>query len=176
MNNPFPLVALLLTAFCVTAAAEEPPASRPPTSLTELARHLKLRGAALTDDDGRITIDNETVATAASAARVTVGSGSSRPPAADWITEPDESDRALWRKRFERQQAKIAACERRLAAVDRDIGLLNRQRVTPRVLARLEAARAKRIGLEQDLREQRRELVRLIREARRHGAQPGWFR
>ena len=174
MDNPFPFVALLLTAFCVTA--DEPPASRPPTSLTELARHLRLRGAALSDDDGRITIDNETVATVAAAGRVTVGSGSSRPPATDWITEPNESDRALWRKRFERQQAKIAACERRLAAIDRDIGLLNRQRVTPRVLARLEAARAKRIGLEQDLREQRGELVRLIREARRHGAQPGWFR
>jgi hypothetical protein len=176
MDNPFPPTALLLAVLCAIAGAEEPAPSRPTNSLAEFARDLKLRGTTLTGDEGRITIDNETIAALGSAGRVTVGHGSSRPPATDWIERPDEGDRVIWRKRYERQQAKIDVCERRLAAVDRDIDLLNRQRLTPRVLARLETAQAKRIGLEEDLREQRGELARLIREARRHGAQPGWFR
>jgi hypothetical protein len=176
MDNSLPTTALLLAAFCMTAAADEPPPSKPPTNLAELARHLKLREHVHPDVDGRITINNETVATLAESARVTVGRGSTRAPSNDWMEESDEGDRVIWRKRYERQQAKIDVCERRLAAVDRDIDLLNRQRLTPRVLARLETAQAKRIGLEEDLREQRGELARLIREARRHGAQPGWFR
>jgi hypothetical protein len=84
--------------------------------------------------------------------------------------------RSVWRARYLNQRQAATKIEARRSEVLADIEAINRERVTPRSLARLDRAKAKLQLVNEELLRARAELVRIVREARRHGAEPGWFR
>jgi hypothetical protein len=82
----------------------------------------------------------------------------------------------MWRARFLNQRKAVTKIEARRSEVLADIEAINRERVTPRTLARLDRAKVKLRLVDKELRRARAELARIVREARRRGAEPGWFR
>jgi hypothetical protein len=175
-HSPPRIVLALAGVVTVAAFADEPPTPTPtPASLADYARRLTLRGTTF-DEEGRITIDNDTVQAIGRDRALVLGVAGYPALATPRPQAKESAVRKKWRSRYDAQQRRIAGVERVLEAVGRDIDRLNHQRLTPRVLARLEEARAKRAALERDLKRQRVELARLIRAARQEGAEPGWFR
>lgn len=158
-------------------AAERPTPSQTPTpaSLAEYARGMKLKRDA-TDDSDRITIDNANVQAIGRDRALVLGVAAAPPVATPRTARDEAAARSRWRSRHDAQRRRIAEVERKIEVVDRDIDVLNRQRLTPRVMVRLDAAKAKLADLERQLDRRRAELGRIIREARQEGAEPGWFR
>jgi hypothetical protein len=70
----------------------------------------------------------------------------------------------------------ITRLERRRHGIEDRIDLIENQRVTARTLARLQEAKLDLRAVDEEIRQEKLELGRLIREARRRGAEPGWFR
>jgi hypothetical protein len=70
----------------------------------------------------------------------------------------------------------IAELERRRGLLEIEVDHLENQRMTIKTLARLRNAEAKLQMLDRETSVERAELARIVREARRHGAEPGWFR
>ncbi len=175
-SNTF-VVALLFAACCgAPVASEERPTPTPtPANLADYARQVRLRRDAASDGT-RITIDNENVETIGRDRALVLGVAAVPPVATPRPAKDERAVRTRWRSHYDAQRRRIADTERRIEAVDHDIDLLGRQRLTPRVMARLDSARAKLAELERELQRRRAELARIVREARRHGAEPGWFR
>ena len=91
-------------------------------------------------------------------------------------TRIDPKLRARWRSKVLAQSQRIARLEARRAAVEAEIDRLERGRLDARTLDRIERAEAKLRLVDTDLRRERTALSRIVREARKQGAQPGWFR
>ncbi len=70
----------------------------------------------------------------------------------------------------------IAGVERRRSLLEVEIDRIEDGPLTAKNLARLDHAEAKARVLDDEIRRKRAELSRIVREARRHGAEPGWFR
>jgi septal ring factor EnvC (AmiA/AmiB activator) len=161
-----------------------------PGRLAHLAARIELDRSAVGTDSGQIVISDHNLQTLAARGRLTAV------PTAAWSgpvgtsKNADKSSAQLadqerkWRGRYRRQLAKVRTLETRLATLDRRLKALEdaatsvarslRQWAAAR--AKLESARSDRAALAERLDDERAELERIIREARREGAQPGWFR
>jgi hypothetical protein len=174
-----------LRAFGVTAifavaqiTNADDPAARPtpqPGTLAAYAKKTTLNSSALVDDSGRLTLTNAKMAEIAADGRIILGVTvvAARKPLK---SEPGTAERARWRKVYFKQRDAIRALERRRALIEVEIDHIEDGRLDARGLARLERAEAKLRLLDKEIRDERNELARIVREARRHGAQPGWFR
>lgn len=166
----------LLVPSAVFSADRPTPTPRPGT-LAAYAQKITLDRSLLGDESGRVILTNEEVAEIGACAAITLGSV---------VTPSDHhskksgsggsAERTRWRAAHRKQQKVIADLERQLSLLGVEIDHLEKQQRTPKILARLDRAEAKRRHLELETSRAREELARIVRDARRQGAEPGWFR
>jgi hypothetical protein len=168
-------VTLLAVAHLITAAEPVARATPIPGTLAAYAERTTLNSSALRDDNGHLTLTNARLAELCTQGRIVIGAATVAPtnPSKD---EPSAAVRAKWRKTYFKQRDVIAVLERRRALLEVEIDHIEDGRFDVRGLARLEHAEAKLRLLDKEIRDERLELAKIVREARRHGAQPGWFR
>jgi len=171
----FGVVTLVAVAHSVTANEPVARATPPPGALAAYAKKISLNSSALRDDSGRVTLTNANMAEVCANGTIILGVAAvaTRTPIKD---EPGDADRARWRKVYFKQRDVIAKLERRRALLELEIDHIEDGRLDVRGLALLERAEAKLRLLDQEIREEHIELAKIVREARRHGAEPGWFR
>lgn len=181
LSNTGPLL-VVVTALAwswpaVCSASDAPRPTPRPGTLGAYARTITLDRSALGGSAAPIILTNDTVADAGKRAAITLGAVitpgrvSSNP-----ASEPDGSRRARWKAAHDRQRRVIEDLERRKSLLELEIDHLENQRLTPKILARLDRAESKRGHFEREIARARQELARIVRDARRHGAEPGWFR
>jgi len=88
----------------------------------------------------------------------------------------DAKTRDRWRKKVLAQRAVIERLEDRRTAVESEIRRIERGRLDSRALDRIEKAEARLRTIDAQIRRAMFELSSIVREARKDGAQPGWFR
>ena len=162
----------LMLAAAATMAAEQPrPVRAPqPGTLAAYARRITLRQT----ETGRVVITNENLGEHAAAGTVTLGTVSMGGAAA--TKAPDAAERTRWRNAYQKQRQVITGLERRRALLEVEIDHIEDGALTAKNLARLDRAEAELRVLDEEIKQERAELSRIVREARRHGAEPGWFR
>ena len=163
-------------AAAASVAAENPtPTPTPrPGSLAAYASRLTLDRTRAGDGTDRLMITNDNLEVFAAGGAVTLGSVPTHSSAP--AKQPDAAERARWRKAYHVQRGVIAGLERRRALLEVEIDHIEDGQLTAKNLARLDRAEAKARILDGEIRRERGELSKIVREARRHGAEPGWFR
>jgi len=172
-------IGLLMALVTPTSGlAADPPKPTPqPGTLGAYARTITLDRSALSDSSGRVILTNDTVAGIADGRTITLGAVPSAGPRSSSASgHGGGSTRARWRAAHQRQQRVITDLERQLSLLEIEIDHLEKQQLTPKILARLDRVESKRQHLEQQTARAREELARIVRDARRQGAEPGWFR
>jgi hypothetical protein len=165
----------LLAATTLVAAENPTPTPMPrPGSLAAFASRLTLNRSRAGGGVDRLMITNENLEVFAAEGAVTLGSVATHSSAP--ATQPDAAERARWRKAFHVQRQMIAGVERRRSLLEVEIDHIEDGPLTAKNLARLDLAEAKARILDGEIRREQGELSRIVREARRHGAEPGWFR
>jgi chromosome segregation ATPase len=157
-------------------SADQPRPTPRPGTLGAYAREVTLDRSALGQASGRVIVTNDTVIGVCEGASITLGAVTMDGLDAPTATRGDSAERTRWRAAHRRQQRVIADLEERMSVLEIEIHHIEDQRLTPKILARLDRAEAKRRHLEHEIRRARDELARIVRDARRHGAEPGWFR
>ena len=159
-----------------TSASDQSTPPPKPGTLGAYAQLVTLDRSAVRRN-GPLVLTNEDVASVARGAAITLGSVTS-PALAKPATSnrTDDAERERWTRAHHKQRQVIAALEQRRALVKIDVDVLDDQRPTPKLLARLEQARAKLRHIEQQIAHEKEVLARIVRQARQHGAQPDWFR
>jgi hypothetical protein len=180
-----------------TPAATPTPTARPSggQALNEVAGETRLKGG---EDGKAIVITNENLAEIAEKGSVTSvsksgsGAGARRPVRAPGDvtvlppTDPEHSDerRRYWRGQYERQVNLIENLQRQIDYLDQEIPGLwtdfySRDDPAYRdgvIKPKLDDAMARRQRVEKQLNEARPRLTEIQDQARRDGAEPGWFR
>ena len=165
----------VLTAAAWVAAERPTPTPAPrPGSLADYASRLTLNRSRAGDGADRLMITNENLEVFAAGAAMTLGSAPTNGAAS--AKQPDAAERARWRKAYQVQLKVIAGLERRRTLLEVEIDHIEDGGLTAKTMARLEQAEAKARILDEEIKHERGELARIVREARRHGAEPGWFR
>jgi hypothetical protein len=193
-------LATITALFCATAfAAEEPtPTPRPAggQSLSDLAKNKKLKGDQSSTGGGTIVISNDNLSDYASKGGLTTA----QPGTQTQLTRGVHAGRNVrvvdpeaaaanekmtrWRQAYTRQLELIASLERQIADLDYEIpGLWNDfySRDDPAyrdgvIKPRLDRALLRRDEVARQLEEERPKLQQIKEDARKDGAEPGWFR
>ena len=169
-------VVLFGTLMAALSAANEPsptPTPRPGT-LSDYASRVTLKESGAVDDSGRLLITTENLAVIARRGSLTEGA-----IVAGRVVRsggPSPKDRAEWRKRYFDQHRAVAKLEKQRARIASEIDHLEDGRLTAAIMARLDRAEIELRSLDAEIRLERAELARIVREARRQGAEPEWFR
>ena len=170
------MCAIIMLAVAASVAAENPTPIPPPRpgTLAAYACRITLDRSKAGSDAGRVMITNGNLAELAAAGAVTLGAASTRgaPPP----KQPDAAERTHWRTAYRRQRQVITGLERRRALIEVEIDHIEDGGLTAKSLARLDRAKEKAQVLDEQIKRERGEFVRVVREARLHGAEPGWFR
>jgi hypothetical protein len=172
------IVAITVSLSSATGSGTDQPQPTPrPGTLGAYARTVTLDRSALGDQTGRLVLTNGKVERIGDGASITLGSVET---AKRVVSKPskaaDSAARERWRSAHQKQRRVIADLERRLSLIEIEIDHIEDQRLTPKTLARLDRAESKRRHLEQEIARAREALARIVRDARREGAEPGWFR
>ena len=163
-------------AACAAVSAENQP-SPTPTPRPRALGDIKLKHVARSGGDGRVVISDANLADHADRGSVSVIGRERREPTRPKPRKtPSRSIRERWRSKVHDQKKVIFGLERKRLRIEARIDLIEDARVTARTLARLQEAEIELQSVEREIRAEKAELGRLIREARRHGAEPGWFR
>lgn len=167
---------VLFSAASVSGSEKPRPTPRPGT-LGAYARKITLDRSAFGDPTGRVILNNENVVGIGTDATITLGAVITPAHARSQASSGGSSaDRTRVRAAHRKQQKVIADLERQKSLLEIEINHIENQSLTPKILARLERAKSKRRHLEQEISRAREELARIVRDARRQGAEPGWFR
>ena len=169
------VVKLAGTAF---ASADTPPAAPtpPPRSgtLAAYASSITLdRGPG--EDPVLITTDNLR-ALGEGGFLTTASMPAGEPNKINPSAEVDPKIRERWRRKVLAQGRTIANLQAQRRAAEEKIERIERGRLDSRALDRLTKAETKLRQVDAEIRQQKQELSRIVREARKEGAQPGWFR
>lgn len=169
-------VASAIALIVAVAAAEGPspgPTPRPGT-LAGYAIGRTLKAPAAINESGGIVITSTTIAEIAQLGTLTAGAVQAQ--RAIRVDEPSPKDRTVWRRRYFEQRRVVAALEQKRTRVATQLDQLESGRLTPAIMARIDRAEIELRLLDQGIRNEKLELARIVRDARRHGAEPGWFR
>lgn len=189
---------LLLVGANASAETEPTPTPTPRPaggqSLNEVAKDKELNKEATGEADGSIVISNENLQDIAAKGSVTEVKSTTRktaegPHAAGVeMVDPDalkaEQRKYYWQQLYAQQLSKIASLRRQIQQLDSDIpGLWNDfySRDDPAyrdgvIKPRLDASLERREQLEAELSREEPKLEQIKIDARRDGAEPGWFR
>lgn len=184
---------LVLAVAAVAAAAAEPePTPTPTPTPTATRTPIVITDENLADyaAEGRLTTSDGSSGSA--------GSGERRPvhrtgtdantrvedAVADAASLAEDEKRQYWRRRYEQQLALVASIEEQIAVLDREIPGMWRDFYAwddPAyrdgvIKVELDAALARSERLKQQLEGEREQIKKIKAEARKAGAQPGWFR
>jgi hypothetical protein len=170
--------AVLLLVPPAAFAADPPPQPTPrPGTLGAYAEKITLRRSNLCNESGRLVLTNDNVATLGGKAAITLGAVPTSERKGQRPSDREiAAERSRWRTTHQRQRDVVAGLERRRERLEIEIDHLEDQRFTIKVAARLQTAEARLQQLDREIAVERAELARIVREARRHGAEPGWFR
>ena len=91
-------------------------------------------------------------------------------------SEADPKTRKLWRKRVLSQQSVITKLEGRRHTVEAELDRLERGKLDARTLERIDRSEAKLRAINTNIKNEKAQLSKIVRQARKDGAQPGWFR
>ena len=178
----FYLMAPILTVLAVFAEAQ-PPAPTPPRtprSLSDAAARITLDRSLVGGSDATVLVSNENLGHLAAHGRLTTWTSGSnqnrREPESSPVTSPRASTRSQWRKRYGRQARLIQKIEDEVAALVIQVDRLDLNDNDGRRQARLERAREQLAATRRRLTVEERRLHRIVQDARKDGAQPGWFR
>ncbi len=152
------------------------PTPRPGT-LSDYARRNSLKTSGVADASGRVVISTATLSEVADKGTITIGGTSAT--GKDRLPTPSTaspSERARWRTAHNKQKQVITGLERRRSQLEIEIDHIGNQKLTIKTMASLQRAEAKLRQLDGEISAERAELARIVRDARRHGAEPGWFR
>ena len=174
MCHALGVISVLAAAALVTAENPTPTPTPQPGSLAAYASRLTLNRSRAGDGADRLMITNDNLEVFAAGGAVTLGAGPTGDAAP--AKQSDAAERAHWRKAYRKQSQVIAVVERRRTLIEVEIDHIEDGRLTAKNLARLDHAKAKARVLDEEIEQERGELARIVREARRHGAEPGWFR
>jgi len=97
-------------------------------------------------------------------------------PLVSTIDSVDPKTREKWRRKVLAQSRTIAQLKVKRATGETEINRLERGRLDAGTLDRIARAEAKLDAIDQEIRRKKAELSQVVREARKEGAQPGWFR
>jgi hypothetical protein len=189
---------ILAVAVLISAETEPTPTATPrpagKQSLTDVAKDKKLNTEATGTTEGSIVITNENLQDLASKGRVTeakpatakTAEGPNNPGIV--MVDPDEQEKLqrkyYWQQRYVAQLSKIRALRRQIKQLDVEIpGLWNDfySRDDPAyrdgvVKPKLDRTLNRREEIEQQLATEEPKLEQIKIEARKDGAEPGWFR
>jgi septal ring factor EnvC (AmiA/AmiB activator) len=168
--------AVAVVAWNPVVRATEPPQPTPtprPGTLAALAGATSLTG----DGTAPIAITNANLASFADGAVITIVTES----AAECgelkaLRKVDPKIREKWRRRVHTQKARIAALDTKRRSIEAEIERLERGSLDARTLDRIEKAEARLTAVSRDVTTAERTLSRIVHEARKEGATPGWFR
>lgn len=158
------------------ARAVDPPQPTPtprPGTLAALAKSTSLMREGSTP----IVITDDNLAELSGGAVVTIMTTAAREP-----TEPttvdqiDPKRRGQWRKKVLAQGERITTLQKKRASVEHTINRIESGRFNSGALDRIAKAKAELREIDDTIRHEKRELSKIVREARKEGAQPGWFR
>jgi hypothetical protein len=180
-------VGLALAAGVAVASEPSPTATPVPTRTPIVITDENLADYAA---QGRLTTADSNTAASKSAGRRPVhrtgGDGSTRieDAAADAEGLAADEKRQYWRRRYQQQLELIASIEDQIVILDREIPGLWRDFYAwddPAyrdgvIKVQLDAALARSERLKQQLEVEREQLTKIRVEARKAGAEPGWFR
>ena len=203
MHSALKLAALVVVVALVgqaAFAAEEDPTPTPRPvggqSLSELAKNKKLKGDQDRSKGGSIVISNDNLSDYASKGGLTTAKPGAHVRTSRGVhagqnirvVDPQsaaENERMNhWRQAYTQQLDRIAAIERQIADLDYQIpGLWNDfySRDDPAyrdgvIKPKLDRALVRRDELAKQLEEEKPKLQQLKEDARKDGAEPGWFR
>lgn len=163
-----------------TSSVAEPPRPSPtpkPGTLAALAGSRPLHRAPGFDGAGAIVITDENLGPLGEGAALTVMT-STIAETGDFETKEqgDPKIREKWRRRVLAQGEAVARLQARRHDVQSEIDRLERGRLDSRTLDRLAKAESKLRVVDEEIKRAQTELSRIVRNARKEGAQPGWFR
>ena len=165
------------------AAANDQPRPRPtpaPRTLAAVAGKISLDRGHLASEGESLVISDHNLGELASQGRLTVAGATAAEPRTPLEPAADrrevEKEREHWRGLYRKQVESIAKLEERRQLLLVDVDQLEGRRQTPSTVLRLEKTEKRLELLEHRIAEERTQLDRIVDQARRHGAQPGWFR
>ena len=173
------LCAVVSLLFCLTtsiSSGTDPLKPTPrPGSLAAYAEKVTLDRSTLVDGNGRVILTNDSVASLAVDGSITLGTVKQ---AGHEKTKSvaDNAERSRWQAAYGRQREVIVGLERRRSRLELEIDQIEDLGLTAKTMARLEQSEAKLRLLDDEIAAERAELARIVRDARRRGAEPGWFR
>lgn len=172
------LLAAVATVLLAAAAraADEPtrtPTPRPGT-LADYARHVSLNASAAVDGSGEIRITSSNLTEIADRGSLTRGAVEAHRTGGQSTAR--SGDREHWRDRYFEQRRAVTALENKRARLAAEIDRLESGRLTAAIMARIDRGEVELRLLDDEVRMAKLELARIVRDARRHGAEPGWFR
>ncbi len=171
---------ITLASSGLTAVASDPtptPAPTPsPRSLADYARTTALARAPDAPDSAIVITGDNLDQLGRDAVLSVAGSPLPEPWRPDPANVVDPKLRQRWRSKVLAQRARITKLEARRAQAEAEIDRLERGSLDARTLDRIERAEAKRAMIDNQIKDERAVLSRIVSEARKQGAQPGWFR
>jgi hypothetical protein len=172
------VLSLALLAASFTAAEEPVPTPTPrPGTLAAYASRTPLDRTTADEETGRVTVTSENLKELAEGGRITLGAPLGGGPASRKTSAgPTDRERERWQDRYKKQRDVIAKLETRRSKLEVEIDHIKDGKLDVRNLARLDRAEAKLDLLDGEIRREQAALARIVRDARQHGAQPGWFR
>lgn len=179
LNTPrFFWIIILVAATLRPASAQTAENPSPtPTPRPKVLGDIKLKTGTAADGAGPLVISNSNLADYADRGTVTLGElPTSAPRHRKENSSSRTAGRERWRSRVMAQRRKIADLDRKRMRIEAQIELIENGRLTVRALARIQQAEIELHAVARDIANEKKELGRLIREARRRGAEPGWFR
>jgi len=145
--------------------------------LASVAGGRSLVRASGTDLTKPIVITNENLGKLAEGAVITlVTTTAVELPSLSTTDSINPKTREKWRRKVLAQSQTIAQLEAKRTTGETEINRLERGRLDAGTLDRIARAEAKMEAIDQEIRRKKAELSRIVREARKEGAQPGWFR
>jgi hypothetical protein len=147
---------------------------------------VKLDPSASDPESGEILISNANLAELAARGSLATVSGTVQ--AGHEGCQQDVADdvskrRQEWRKRYRKQQERLIAASDKLAEIVASLGALRRfggsgssARAVASYLKKVEELAARKRLAEGRVDRERAELENIVNQARREGAEPGWFR
>jgi len=167
-------------AWTTVLPATEPPAPIPtpkPGTLAAFAQSRSLNRVSGPDANGNIVITDENLDQLGHDAPLTVMTSTIADPSVVVIDQAvDPRAREKWRRKVLTQSNVIAKLEARRAATEAELNRLERGKLDGRALDRIAKAEIKLRAIDAEIRREKAMLSSIVRDARREGAQPGWFR
>ncbi len=181
MKHPRQSMVIVLAVSCAlwSFAGDDPPPPSPtpkPGTLAAIATARSLNRAPGVDESTPIVITNDNLERLGDGAALTVLTSTIAEAGEIETTKIDPKTREKWRRKVLAQSASITKLEAQGKQIETEIDRLGRGRLDGRALDRIAKAESKLRSIDEEIKRAKAQLSRIVREARKEGAQPGWFR